>query len=84
MVVSAPVLPAASVAVALTSPVVWTVGDSMLQLPLLSVVVVLVLLSGQVTVTVEPGSAVPLALILPSASESAALTVGASGAVVSV
>jgi len=26
MVVSAPVLPAASVAVALTSPLVWTVG----------------------------------------------------------
>jgi len=68
--VGALVFPAASLAVAVTSPLVWTVGDSTFQLPSASVVAVLLLPSGQVTVMVDPGSAEPLALILPLSSGS--------------
>ncbi|MNZ85065.1 hypothetical protein D3C78_1038420 [compost metagenome] len=70
------VLPAASVAVAVTtSPVTNVPGLATDQVPSPSVVVVMVLPSGKVTVTVEPGSAVPV-IGSTSSNSSIAITGG--------
>ncbi len=76
-------LPDGSVAVAVTVPEPCGVGDSTDQLPDASAVVVEVEPFGHVTVSVEPGSAVPDALMRPSWSASSMASVGAAGACMS-
>lgn len=74
--------PAGSVTVAVTGPEACCVGEVTLKLPLAGTVVEAVVPSGKVTFTVEPGSPVPEAVIVPFGFP-VVESVGAVGAVVS-
>jgi hypothetical protein len=73
-------LPAGSVAVVDTGPEVCGVGDVIEYWPLAGTTAEPVVPSGNVVFTVEPGSAVPATVIVPSGLAVVA-AVGATGAV---
>ena len=83
-VADGPVLPAASVALAVTSPVGCPAGEVMLKAPSLPATTEPVVPSGKVTVTVLPASALPVRVTLPSPLVTSGSSSGASGAVPSV
>ena len=76
-------LPLPSSATALTVPSVCVLVASTLQLPEASATTVEVVPSGQVTVTVAPGSVVPAASGMPSLSLSSTEVMSSGGATVS-
>ena len=77
-------MPLPSSATALTVPSVCVLVASTLQLPEASATTVEVVPSGQVTVTVAPGSVVPAASGLPSPSVSVTDVMSIGGAIVSL
>lgn len=81
--VAGEVLPAGSVTEALTGPEVCGVADVTLYWPLAGTTAVPVVPSGNVTFTVEPGSAVPATVSVPFGF-AVVVEVGASGGVASV
>src|SRR5690606_21157200 len=76
-----PVLPSRSVAAALTSPLGCGRAEVTEKAPAASATVVPVEPSGKVTVTVQPGSAVPQTVTEPSSSVTSGSSSGASGGV---